>query len=232
MTTASTWTFQETRDEIIRDALSKVGATGPDVSPSGPQLLHAARALNRVVKSLDPEGEFLWRVAERTATTTSGTGTITPLTDVISVDEPMNYMRSGSTSRSPIRAISRDDWMSVTDRTTTGTPSQFYVSRVLGQLTINLWPVPDATGDTVTYSAVLRSFNFDTGSNTPDFDSAWTACLVYGLAADLGFDYGQAELSAQLRQIFNEEKMRLLNEGTETGNATLVPWGASGGGWT
>lgn len=223
--------FESSRDEIIQDALSKVGAIGPNDSPSGSQLLHAARALNRIVKGLDPEGNFLWRVVERTATTTSGTATFSPSTDVMAVDEPMNYMRSGTTSRSPIRSMSRDDFMNLTDRTSSGVPSMFYVSKALSGLTVTLWPVPDATGDTVTYSAVLRSQDFDTGANTPDFDPAWTQCLVLGLAADIAFDYGQPAIAAQLRAAFMEEKTRLIEQGTEVGHVTLVPF-ANYGGWT
>lgn len=221
--------FSQSRDELIKDALSKLGAVGPDKTPSGAQLAHAARALNRVVKSIDPDGDFLWRVVERTATTTNGTGTFTPETDVIAIDEPMNYKRSGENGRSVIRAISRDDWMALSDRTQTGAPSLFYVSETLSGLTVSLWPVPDATGDTVTYNAVLRSQDFDTGANTQDFPPEWTGCLIYGLAADLAPDYKQAALGQQLRGWFLDEKNRLLNAGTEQGNVILVPFGSMGG---
>lgn len=225
MATSSSADFEQSRDQIIEDALSKVGAIGPGGSSSGSQLLHAARALNRIVKSLDPEGNYLWRLVERTATTTDGTATFSPASDVIAIDEPINYKRSGESTRTPIRSMSRDDWMSLPNRTTEGTPSLFYIARTLSGLTVHLWPVPDQSSDTVTYQAVLRSLDFDTGANTPDFDPAWTQCLVFGLAADIAFDYGQPQLAAQFRAFFLEEKTRLLAQGTEHGNLTLMPWG-------
>lgn len=229
MATSSSTNFEQSRDEIIRDALAKVGAVGPDETPSGPQLLHAARALNRIVKSLDPEGNSLWRVVERTATSTDGTASFSPASDVIAVDEPMNYKRSGENARTPIRAMSRDDYMNIGDRTIEGVPAQFYVSEALSGLTVYLYPVPDATGDTITYSAVLRGQDFDTGADTPDFDPAWTSCLVYGLAADLCFDYGKPQMAMQLRSVFEAEKSKLIEAGTEHGHVTLVPFGSYGG---
>jgi hypothetical protein len=137
----------------------------------------------------------------------------------------MTYMRSGSTTRTPIRAMSRDDYMSLGDRTTEGLPSQYMVSDTLAGKTVTLWPVPDATGDTITYRAVLRSLDFDTGANTPDFPSEWTQCLIYGLAADLAWDYGDPAMAGQLRSIFLSEKQKLIEAGTEHGHVTFVPWG-------
>lgn len=231
MATGTTYDFNETRDQIIKDALSKIGAIGPDQTPSGVQTNNAVRALNRIVKSIDPEALHLWKVAERTATTTAGTQTFTPAADVMSIDEPMNYKRSGQNGRSPIRQISRDDWMNIADRTVRGVPSVFYVSETLSGITVSLWPIPDASSDTVTYSAVVRSFDYDTAANTSDFTQEWQMCLVYGLAADLAFDYGQPQLAQQLRSVFMEEKGRLLESGTENGNVQLVAWGNYMGDW-
>lgn len=230
MTTGATATFNETRDQLITDALMKVGVVGPDATPTGSQYSHGARALNRLVKSLDPEGEYLWRVVRRTITTTSGTAAYTPAADVMTIDEPLNFKRSAGNGRSPVRVISRDDYMLIGDRTTTGAPSVVFVEKTLSSLTLNFWPIPDASSDTIEYAAVLRSLDYSTGANTSDFPQEWQQALVYGLAADLAFDYGQPELAAQLRAVFTEEKVKQRESSTETGNARLVPFGLTWGG--
>ena len=224
MATGSTDTWTSTRDEICTDALINVGAIAPGKDASGIKLTHAARALNRVVKSIDADGQFLWRIVRRTTVTTDGTATFQPATDVLDIDGPMSYVRSGATGRSTIDPMSRDDFMSLADRTSEGIPSAYMVERVLtsNQLTVTLWPVPDATGDTIEYPVALRAKDFTAGSDTPDFNSKWIACLVYGLTMELAPGYGQPGLIAQYVPLFNAEKKRLLADDSEKGNLILV----------
>ena len=229
MATGTTTNYEATRDEIIRDALANVGAVGPDVTPKQAQLLHAARALNRVVKSIDAEGAFLWRIVRRTATLTSGTDNFSPATDVIAVDEPMRYTRSGSAQASSVIVpMSRDEYMALPIRTNTGTPERYFLERTLAQpVKVYMHPVPNQTSATCEYAAVLRSLDFDTGANTPDFWPDWTACLVDGLTAELAAAYGQPDLIPLYRKKFEEEKLKLINQDNELGNVVLVPFGLS-----
>lgn len=224
MTTASTDTFEETRDEIVEDALTNVGAIGPGRTPTGAMRTHANRALNRLVKSIDADGAFLWRIVRRTQATTAGTSSYSIASDVIAVDEPASFVRAGQTGRSPLLSMSRDDYMRLADRTSTGVPSQFFAERTLaGGMILRFWPVPDATGDTIEYAAVLRAKDFVIGTNTPDFNSKWTQCLVWGLTAELAPAYGQAATTWDEK--FEAERARQLNADNEGGNMILVPFG-------
>lgn len=227
MTTGATDTFTQTRDEICTDALINVGAIGPGKTASGALLTHAARALNRLVKSIDADGQFLWRMVRRTTTTTSGTATFTPATDVLDVDSPMSYIKAGQTGRSTIEPMSRDEFMSLGDRTSTGTPTRFLAERVLAsnQITITWWPVPDTTGDTIEYAVALRAKEFVAGSDTPDFNSKWILTLVYGLTMELAPGYAQPELIGTYMPLYNAEKKRVLADETERGSTFLVPFG-------
>lgn len=227
MATSGSTNYSENRDQIISDALTKVGALGPDRTPSGAQKQHASRALNRLVKSIDPQGLKLWNVARRTFTMTQGTATYTPAVDVMAFDEPMTYTVAGQTSRSIITQMSRDDYMRISDRTQQGTPSLYFEEQTLAGLTVTLWPVPPGTGDTVEYACVLRVQNFDTAANTPDFPVEWTNVLVYGLAKDLAYDYGDPVLAQALLQEYEREKALMIQQSTEHGNLILAPWGSS-----
>ena len=101
MAPGATSDFEQTRDEIIRDALANVGAVGPDKTPTGSQLAHAQRALNRVVKSIDPAGETLWRIVRRTTTTTRAIDYFDLATDVLSIDEPFDFDTGADTPDFP-----------------------------------------------------------------------------------------------------------------------------------
>jgi len=228
MAVGTTDTFNQTRDEIISDALINLGALAPGKTATGARRDHAVRALGRIVKSIDADGQFLWRVVRRTLSTTDGTATYTLGTDVLDVDDPMNFRRSGANGRSQIRAMSRDEFMSLADRTIEGVPTLYFLEKtLLTTVTVTFWPVPDATGDSIEYAAVLRGKDFDDGSTNADFNQKWVTCLVYGLTAELAGAYGQPQLMQQYRQMFLEEKGRQLQDEGERGNLVLVPFGGS-----
>ena len=232
MAIGTTDTFTQTRDQIISDALANVGAIGPGEDAAGAMRDHAARALGRVTKALDAKGVFLWRVIRRTFTTVSGTAAYTPASDVLDIDEPFSYLRSGQTGRSHIRLMSRDEYTMLSDRTTAGVPSQCMVEKVLAstgqeQATVTFWPVPDASGDTIEYSAYLRGKDYNAGSTHGDFPTKWIKCLTAGLSAELAPAYGQLPLAGYYQNVFAAELETQLTDNNERGNLILVPFGGS-----
>jgi hypothetical protein len=235
------------RDQICTDALCNLGAVAPGKDAAQARtaglLDHAARALNRLVKSMDADGELLWRVERRTKPVSNFD--LSPINndspgfacaaDVMSVDEPMRYTPAtdltGATG-TIIQAMSRDDWMSLPDRDQTGTPLRYYsefsvttpgVAR--NSLCIYFNPIPTDGGDVIEYAAYIRAADFTSGADTPDFLQKWTGCLVYGLTAELAAAYGQMDKLSAYRQMFLEEKMRLLADDSEKGRTFLVPFG-------
>ncbi len=230
MAIGTTSTYSATRDQIIMDALTKVGGVGPNVTPSGDQTAHAARALGDLVKSLDAEGISLWKIVRRSFTLTAATAGYSLATDVMDLDEPLSYLAASGTSRSLIFPMSRDEYMSLTDRTVAGRPSRYYVERVIGgtgqeALTVYFWPVPDVTSDTIEYPAVLRRLDFNDGSTNSDFPTKWILCLKLGLASSLAFDYGNPGLGQGLNEMYQAEKAKQLGNDSERGNMVLVAFG-------
>lgn len=246
MTIGATTTFQQTRDEICTDALTNLGvvAPGKDASQArtAGQLTHAARALNRLVKSMDADGELLWRVERRT--TLVADFDLSPINndspgfscaaDVLAVDEPLRYTPAtdptGATG-TIVQAMSRDDWMSLPDRDQTGTPLRYYAEYGSGaivprnSIAIYFNPIPTASADIIEYSAYIKAADFTSGADTPDFLQKWTGCLVYGLTAELAAAYGQMDKLSAYRQMFLDEKARLLADDSEHGRTFLVPFG-------
>jgi len=226
MTTSSDTTFDLSRDEVISDALANLGVISPGDEAAGQQRDHAARALNRVVKALDADGGVLWRRVRRTLTTTAGTASYALGADVFEVEEPLSFVRNGQTSRSPVREMSQDDYVAITDRTVEGVPAHFTVEYALPTtITLLFYPTPDASSDTIEYRARVRALDYDTGANTGDFPARWLETLVYGLTATLAPSYGQAAQLGTWRKLFLDEKDRQLNAGGERGPVILSPWG-------
>ncbi len=225
MTTSGTATWEESRDEILAEALENVGAIGPgDVRDSNNSALFdvAARCLNRVVKSIDKDGHFLWKFVRRTTTTTDGTASFVLGTDVLTVDPPMRIVRSGETSGTTIDPMPRDEYMELSDRTKEGLPSQYFVEYALGTRTVYLYPTPDATGDTIEYVAVLRGQDFTSGAETADFTSKWGSCLVYGTTMELAPKFNQDPDKWERK--YEMEKVKLNNDDVERGGISFVPF--------
>jgi hypothetical protein len=231
MAIAGTYVWTQNRDEIITDALVNVGAIAPGhdatEARSAGLVAHASRALNRLVKSLDAEGEFLWRVARYDEDTIAGTSTFALSPQLLDIDEPMTYLDMSITSASstPIMQMSRDDYMLIGDKTQSGVPTRFLVERALSGVTVTLWPVPSVTDDRISYAAYSQGSDFNAGANTPDFPNKWIKALVYGLSADLAPAYGQPTLVQLYQPLFKEEVAKQLSDDTERGNLCLVPWG-------
>lgn len=225
MATGSTDTFELNRDAIIAAGLANVGAIGPgDTRSANNSTLFdfAADALNRVAKSIDKDGQRLWRIVRRTTTSAAATDSFVLGTDVLDVDGPMAYTRAGQVARTQIIAMSREDYMRLADRTSAGIPRQYYVERTLSTKTVFLWPVPDATGDTIEYAVALRGKDFTSGADTPDFTSKWTSCLVYGLTVELAAPFRQLDLMETYKPLFETEKAILVGDDTERGNVHFM----------
>jgi hypothetical protein len=229
MSTGATDTFQQTADQIMADALANVGAIGVGGTPTARQKAHAFRALNRIVKSIDASGDFLWRTVRRSVAIAAGTASYGPSvvgTDVLGLEDPCDFVLSGQTARTPIYMMSNEDYRRLGDRTTQGTPSQYLVERTLAGITLTLWPTPIAAGS-LEIMAALRSKDYVLTSDTSDYTSKWDNCLVLGLSGVIAPAYAQD--GSQFTASFEAERDRLLNDDNQKGPLTLVPWGFGGG---
>jgi hypothetical protein len=230
MAVGTTDTFVSTRDEIISDALSKLGAIGPGEDATGVIRTHAARRLDAIVKEIDADGQFLWRMQRLTTTTTASTATVTISALAMDIDEPIRFTKAGATTGVPLHPMTRDEYMAIPDRTSVAeTPTRYYIEKSLSTgravIALYLWPEPSDTGDTVEYAAALRAKDFNTGATNPDFPSSWTRCLGFGLAADLAPDYKQWQQVAVFQPQYERLKDKLLNTDNEKQGLVMVPFG-------
>ena len=222
MTTSAVDTFTQTCDEILSDALANVGAVGPGRTPSAVQRAHAFRALNRVVKSIDASGDFLWRTVRRDIPVTATIASYVLATDVLDIVDPSNFRLTGINTRTQVLSMSLADYRRLADRTSTGTPTSLVVERTLTTFTVTLWPVPVANG-TLEVTCALRGKDFTVGTDTPDFFSKWVGCLIQGTSAEIAPAYSQDPSGFQAA--FQAERDRLLMDDNEKLGLTLVPFG-------
>lgn len=228
MATSSSYSFDLQRDELIALALADVGAIGPGDTPSSQMKSHAAQLLNVLVKSMDADGAFLWRITRRTATITASTASYSLAADVLDIDEPANFMVSGETTRTVVKPITRDQYMSISDRTTTGQPIQYFLEKTLTTVTLYLYPVPQDAGS-LEYAAVLKARDEDSGTVTADFPAKWLQTLRWGLAMNLCAPYNQSAKVAVFKALFDGERQKVINDDNERGDIQFMPYGDSHG---
>lgn len=190
MATSGSVDYIANRDEIITEALELLGMLEAGESPSANDLTTCGRTLNMMVKGLMAEGVQLWKVseAELTLVASQSSYTLGAGGDLV-IDKPLRILearrRDSDNIDTPLFSLSRDEYMTLSNKTTTGLPTQYYFQP--GRLTssFTVWPVPDsdvASSDTVMISYYSPIEDFDSASDDPDFPTEWLESLSHMLA--------------------------------------------------
>ena len=121
-----------------------------------------------------------------------------------------------------ITRISRQDYLSVTKKTTQGRPTEFYVDRLVTP-TVTIWPAPENSTDQIIYYRVKKIQDADSAVNTPDIPFRFLPCLVSGLAYQIAVKRAPNRIP-MLKTIYEEEFQRAAAEDIEHGiPLKLVP---------
>jgi hypothetical protein len=131
----------------------------------------------------------LFREALATITLTGGTGAATLPSDVRDI-RSVRYVQS-STNKRTLAYWNRDQFLSLPNRATVGTPTIFYYSQQTGGDQLYVWPVPAA--DVSLELDYSRAFYFAEGPDQEfDLPAEWHEAALYGLAARCANMFGAA----------------------------------------
>ncbi len=106
--------------------------------------------------------------------------------DVIGV-EKVFIRYSGSDT--PLTMLSYDSYLDISTKDDFGQPSHIGIEQ-LARMKGYLWPQPNSTDYILNILQYTKLEDFDTAADNPDFLTRWLRYLVFGLAADLGPEYG------------------------------------------
>tara|TARA_R110002167_G_C12669320_1_gene650570 strand:+ start:54 stop:950 length:897 start_codon:yes stop_codon:yes gene_type:complete len=174
-----------------------------------------------------PSGTFVATEA-LVGSSSSATTTVTSAPSFVDVQSTVDVLevtirRSGSDLG--ITRIGRSDYAGISNKTTQGRPSQFYVNRQITP-TITLWAVPENSTDQLIYYRVKRIQDTDEGVNDADVPFRFLPCLTAGLAYYLAVKKAPDRI-ALLKDIYEEEFQRAASEDGERVGLRLVPSYAS-----
>ena len=232
-TTSGTTTFDKTFaiDEIIEEAYERIGLQGV----SGNQLRQARRSLNILFQEWGNRGLHYWQIGNNSITLvanqavytmfrSTGDGT-SDATAVYGVDDVLEAVyRNSSNVDTPLTKINRSTYQALSNKTSTGTPSQYYVQRFIDKVTITLYLTPGSSeaGNTINYYFVKRIQDIGDYTNATDVPYRFVPCMVSGLAFYLSQKF-KPELSQQMKLYYEDELQRALAEDGSSSSSFITP---------
>tara|TARA_R100000656_G_scaffold123049_1_gene99178 strand:+ start:145 stop:1032 length:888 start_codon:yes stop_codon:yes gene_type:complete len=170
-----------------------------------------------------PSGTF---VAAETITGSSSSATTTvseapSLVDTQSSIDILSAVVRRSSQDIAIQRLSRDDYLNIPNKTTTGRPIQFYVDRQITPV-IKIWPAPENSTDEIIYDRLVRIDDADTSVNTVQVPFRFYPCLVAGLAYYISLKRVPDRVQL-LKTLYEEEFIRAADEDRDRASLTLVP---------
>lgn len=166
----------------------------------------ARRLLGTIVSELQAGGIIARAVGFVTQTLTSGTSSYTMSSGVIDVFGDAMYIPAGQTvsaadSELVVTQISRDQWHTISAKSSEGQPTQYYCHRETTPPVVRLWPIPDEAG-TIRFQAHRHLADASSGSATLDLEKYWESYILHRLA----------QLLAESKSMPGDKIARLRNE--------------------
>ena len=232
-TTSGTTTFDKTFaiDEIIEEAFERIGMQGV----SGNQLRMARRSLNIMFQEWGNRGLHYWEVANNSITLVSGQAEYTMFrstgdgtsstTAVYGVDDVLEAVyRNSSSVDSPLTKINRSTYQALSNKTSTGTPSQYFVQRFIDKITITLYLTPGSNeaGKFINYYYVKRIQDAGDYTNDADVPYRFVPCMTAGLAYYLAIKNAPDRVQ-MLKMLYEDELQRALQEDGSSSSTYISP---------
>ena len=241
-TTSGTVTFDKTFavDEIIEEAYERIGLQ----SVSGYQLKTARRSLKILFQEWGNRGVHYWEVAETnidliegqteynffrssgdgTSSTTNATSSVFGVADILEATLRSNRTQTTQADQA-LTKINRATYSALANKLSKGTPSQYYVQRLIDKTTLTVYPTADssnASKDLHIYF-VKRIQDVDaTYTDATDVPYRFVPCMVSGLSYYLAQKYAPDRIQT-MKLLYEDEFARALAEDGSSSSSFITP---------
>ena len=217
-------------DEIIEEAYERIGLQGV----SGYQLKTARRSLNILFQEWGNRGLHYWQIANNDITLVDGQAVYTMFrstsdgtsdaTAVYGVDDILEANYRNNNVDTPLTKINRSTYQGLSNKTSTGTPSQYFVQRFIDKITITLYLTPGSSeaGKFLNYYYVKRIQDAGVYTNATDVPYRFVPCMVSGLAFYLCQKY-QPQRCQEMKLYYEDELNRALTEDGSSSSSYITP---------
>jgi hypothetical protein len=214
MATSGSKNFELDVSEYIEEAFERCGLE----VRTGYDLKTARRSLNLLLADWANRGLNQWTIKQRSLTVAQADGEYDLGTDVIDVLSVV--IRRAGTDYS-LERLSRDDFLTIPNKSTQGRPSQFFLDRQLNP-NLKIWPIPENSTDVIYYDALTRIDDADDYTNTMDMPFRFYPCLAAGLAYYIALKRAPNRVQ-MLKAIYEEEFERAATEDRDRSSFNVVP---------
>ena len=232
MATSGTTAFESglSISDIVEESYERLGIQGV----SGHQLKSARRSLNILFQEWANRGLHYWEVANNSITLVDGQATYTmyrstadgtsDATAVYGVDDILEASYRNSNVDTPLTKISRSQYQAFSNKTSEGTPSQYFVQRFIDKITVTLYLTPGSTeaGNFLNYYYVKRIQDAGSYSNEADVPYRFVPCMTAGLAYYLAIKNAPDRVQ-MLKMLYEDELQRALQEDGSSSSTYISP---------
>ena len=232
-TTSGTAVFEKVFSiaDIVEEAYERIGMQGV----SGYQLKGARRSLNILFQEWSNRGLHYWEIANNTITLVNNQNVYTMFrstsdgtsdaTAVYGVDDVLEAsFRNSSNVDTPLTKINRSTYQGLSNKTDTGTPTQYFVQRFIDKVTITLYLTPgtNEAGKFINFYYVKRIQDAGAYTNDADVPYRFVPCMIAGLAYYLSMKYAPERIQP-LKLIYEDELNRALIEDGSSSSSYITP---------
>ena len=230
MATSGTTAFDLNIDDIIEEAYERCGMR----TNSGHDIRSARRSLNLLFSEWGNRGVHLWKVSLNEVPLVAGTAQYavnSSVSDVLEayISTTAAASNTASTNDISLTKIDRSAYAALPNKLQTGQPSQYFVDR---QITpqIFLYLTPDATTyTTLKFYTIDRIQDAGIYTNQADVAYRFLPCMCSGLAYYLSVKRAPDRIQL-LKQLYEDELLRALNEDGSRTSVYISPTTYFGGG--
>jgi hypothetical protein len=232
-TTSGTTVFEKgfSIADIVEESYERIGIQGV----SGYQLKGARRSLNIMFQEWGNRGLHYWEIANNNITlvnnqavytmfrsTSDGTSSATAVYGVDDILEAS--FRNSDSIDTPLTKISRSNYQALSNKTSTGQPTQYYVRRLIDRVTITLYLTPgtEQAGKFLNYYYVKRIQDAGDYTNDADVPYRFVPCMTAGLAYYLSIKYAPEKVQ-MLKMLYEDELNRALEEDGSSSSSFITP---------
>ena len=200
--------------EYIEEAFERCGLE----AKTGYDLQTARRSMNIMLAEWANRGLNQWTIEQRTQALTASDSEYSLGTDLIDILS-LVVRRSGTDFT--MTRISRDSFLNLPNKTSTGRPTQYFLDR---QITPNLklFPTPENSTDVIVYDALTRIQDADAQVNTMEIPFRFFPCLTAGLAYYIAMKRAPDRIQL-LKTVYEEEFERAMAEDRDRSAFNVAP---------
>lgn len=214
MATSGSKNFELDVSDYIEEAFERCGVE----VRTGYDLKTAKRSLNLLLADWANRGLNQWTIKQTTITCISGTADYT--LDADTIDILSVVVRRDNTDYG-IERLSRDEYLNIPDKTSTGRPSQFFLDRQITPV-LKVWTTPENSTDQLIFDRLVRIDDADTFTNTMEVPFRFYPCLAAGLAYYISIKKAPNRTQF-LKAIYEEEFERAMTEDRDRASFNVAP---------